>query len=108
MRGLLGISVQVVALGTEYDAETGMINRYEKICIAEVDVGGLGEKILKVDDIVKSIAIGDRTVAITRQYHLIDAMLDVRVGDTVRMRVEREGEVITVETVITEDCLAAY
>ena len=108
MRGLLGISVQVAALGTEYDSETGMIYRYEKIRVADVTAGGLGEKILKTGDIVKSITIGGRTIQVTRQYHLIDAMLDVRVGDTVTLTVERDGETLTVETVITEDCLAAY
>lgn len=35
-------------------------------------------------------------------------MLDVRVGDTVYMEIVRNGEEITVSTVITEDCLVAY
>jgi serine protease Do len=108
MRGLLGISVQVAALGTEYDPETGIIYRYEKIRVAEVTAGGLGEKILKTGDIVKRIEIGGKSIQVTRQYHLIDAMLDVRVGDTVTLTVERDGESVTVEAVITEDCLAAY
>ena len=108
MRGLLGISVQVAALGTDYDPETGIIYRYEKIRVAEVTAGGLGEKILKTGDIVKRIEIGGKSIQVTRQYHLIDAMLDVRVGDTVTLTVERDGESVTVETVITEDCLAAY
>jgi serine protease Do len=108
MRGLLGISVQVAALGTKYDPETGIIYRYEKIRVAEVTAGGLGEKILKTGDIVKRIEIGGKSIQVTRQYHLIDAMLDVRVGDTVTLTVERDGESVMVETVITEDCLAAY
>lgn len=108
MRGLLGFSVQVSALGTKYDPETGVIYRYEKISVATVSEGGLGEKILKVGDIVKSITVGEKTIQVTRQHHLMDAMLDVRVGDTVTFEIERDGETITVETVITEDCLAAY
>jgi len=35
-------------------------------------------------------------------------MLDVRVGDTVNITVLRNGAEITLSTVITEDCLAAY
>lgn len=108
MRGLLGITVSVSAYMTAYDTETGFIVCYEKVSVAEVTAGGLGEKILQKDDIITAIQIEDEIIEITRQYHLIDAMLDVRVGDTVTITVERNGETVTVSTVITEDCLTAY
>jgi hypothetical protein len=59
-------------------------------------------------DIIKSVTIGDKEIEITRQHHLIDAMLDVRVGDTVTNVIVRNGEEMVVSTVITQDCLAAY
>jgi serine protease Do len=108
MRGLLGITVTTNALSTKYNTETGVLERYEEIIVHEVNKGGLGETILKAGDILKTITLGERKVEITRQYHLIDAMLDVRVGDTVYMEILRNGEEITVSTVITEDCLVAY
>jgi serine protease Do len=108
MRGLLGITVTTNALSTKYNTETGVLERYEEIVVHEVNKGGLGETILKAGDILKTITLGERKVEITRQYHLIDAMLDVRVGDTVYMEILRNGEEITVSTVITEDCLVAY
>lgn len=108
MRGLLGITVTTNALSTKYNTETGVLERYEEIVVHEVNRGGLGEAILKAGDILKTITLGERKVEITRQYHLIDAMLDVRVGDTVYMEILRNGEEITVSTVITEDCLVAY
>ena len=108
MRGMLGIGIIPVSLYTLYDEETGILERIEIIRVEEVTSGGLGEAILKKNDIIKSIKIGERTVTVTRQHHIIDAMLDVRVGDTVSMTIERNGEEMTVSTVITQGCLTAY
>lgn len=108
MRGLLGVTVQTASVYTEYDAEKGIMRKYEQTKIKSVNADGLAYGILKENDIVKSIKIGDKKIEITRQYHLIDAMLDVRVGDTVILEIERNGEAKTVSTTITEGCLAPY
>ncbi len=108
MRGLLGITVQVSDYDTYYDTETGFIVRVEEISVYEVTSGGLGEAILQANDIIKSITVGEKTIAVTRQHHLIDAMLDVRVGDTVSLVIIRDGVEMTVSTSITENSLSAY
>ena len=108
MRGILGITIETSAYSTAYDTETGLLVRYEEISVHEVTTGGLGESILKAGDVIKSITIGDKTVTVTRQHHLIDAMLDVRVGDTVSIVIVRDGTEQTVSTTITEDCLTEY
>ena len=108
MRGLLGVTITTTAYSTVYDTESGMLVRSEEISVHEVTAGGLAENILKAGDVVKSITIGERTVTVSRQHHLIDAMLDVRIGDKVSMVIVRGGTEMTVTTTITEDCLAAY
>ena len=108
MRGMLGITITTNGLSTVYDEESGLIIRAEQIMVYEVTAGGLASPILKAGDVVKSITVGDRTVSVTRQYHLIDAMLDVRVGDNVSITVVRDGVETTVSTQITKDCLMAY
>ncbi len=108
MRGLLGITIQVTGYSTAYDATTGLLVRSEEISVYEVTAGGLGADILQASDIVKSITIGERSIAVTRQHHLIDAMLDVRVGDTVTLLIVRDGQELAVSATITEDCLSAY
>ncbi len=108
MRGLLGITVTVSDYNTYYNIETGLLVREEEISVYEVTAGGLGEAILKANDVIKSIKIGEKTVSVTRQHHLIDAMLDVRVGDTVSLIIIRDGVETTVSTTITEACLAEY
>lgn len=108
MRGILGISITIDSYSTVYDSETGLLIRCEKVSVYEVTAGGLGEAILRAGDVIQSITIGEKTVSVTRQHHLIDAMLDVRVGDTVSIVVVRNGTEQTVSTTITQDCLTAY
>ncbi len=108
MRGLLGITIEVSDHDTYFDPESGLLVRAEEISVYEVTEGGLGEAILKPGDVIKSITIDDKTISVTRQHHLIDAMLDVRIGDTVSLIIVREGAEMTVSTTITNDCLSAY
>ncbi len=108
MRGLLGITVEVSDYDTYFDTQSGLIVRREEITVNDVTAGGLGEAILKAGDVVKSITIGEDTITVTRQHHLIDAMLDVRVGDTVSLVIVRNGTETTVSTTITEASLSAY
>ena len=108
MRGMLGITIVADSLYTVYNPETGILERHEKIVVNDVTSGGLGAQILKDNDLLKAVTVGEKTVNITRQHHIIDAMLDVRVGDTVSILIERNGEEMTVSTVITQDCLMAY
>ena len=108
MRGMLGIAVVTTGYSTEYDTESGMLVRREEVTVDSVSAGGLGETILRKGDIIKSIKLGDRTVEVTRQHHLIDAMLDVRVGNKVEITVIRDGSETVVSTTITENCLTEY
>ena len=55
MRGLLGITVTTTAYATRYDVETGLFTRLEEVSVYEITKGGIGEKILKANDIIKSI-----------------------------------------------------
>ena len=108
MRGILGITVRASELYTKYDTETGHIVKMETVIVDSVSNDGLGAQILQKNDIVRSITIGERQVDVTRTYHLVDAMLDARVGETVYFEIERAGVTQTVSTVITSDCLVAY
>ena len=108
MRGMLGVTISMDSITTDYDEELGMIVITQKIKVVSVNQGGLAEEILMPDDIISAISINGDLTTITRQHHVIDAMLDVREGDKVEMTILRAGEEMTVETIITEDCLVAY
>ncbi len=108
MRCILGITLDIKDYFTSYNSENGLFERKESVGISEIIADSLGEGVFAVGDIVKSVTIRDKTTEITRQHHLIDAMLDARAGDTVSFAIVREGIDITVTITITDDCLTAY
>lgn len=108
-RAMLGIVIQPVELSTSYDPNTAVIHIIEKIQIKGITEGSLADGKFAIDDIIKSVTIGDETVTVTRMYHLIDKMLDARAGDTVVFKVVgTNGVERTVTITITEECLADY
>ena len=48
------------------------------------------------------------TQNITREYHIIDKMLEVRADDTLTLVVVRDGVEIAVDICILENCLTSY
>ena len=52
---------------------------------------------------MKSVKIGDKTYAITRNYRLGELMLNARVGDTITINVLREGVETPVEITLDKD-----
>ncbi len=108
MRCMLGITLEIVDYSTAYNSETGLFERKETVGISEVTADSLGSTVLKAGDVVKSITVDGKTTEITRQHHLIDSMLDARVGDSVSFTIIRDGEEKTVSITITESCLTAY
>ena len=107
-RALLGITVSTSDSKLVYDSITGLITIEETVSVYEVSSGSLADGILQADDILVSATVGGNTTDITRQYHIIDMMLDVRVGDVVTLKILRAGEQKTVSITITEGCLTAY
>ncbi len=107
-RPLLGITVQITNPYSKYNSETGYVDLYESSTIVEVTVTGLAYGKLYAGDIIKEVSISgstDLTVEITRQYQLLDAFLHARVGDTVILTVERDGQLLDTEFNITTDCI---
>ena len=107
-RALLGVTVNTTASKAVYAPETGLVSIHETVSVYEVNEGSLAEGILQEGDVLLRARLGDRTLEITRQYHIIDLMLDTRVGDVLELDILRGGETQTVKITITEDCLTAY
>ena len=107
-RALVGITVNASDSKAVYNQETGLISIQETVSIYEVSKGSLADGVLQKGDILLSATLHDKKMNITRQYHIIDMMLDVRVGDVVSIDILRNGERSTVHLTITENCLTAY
>lgn len=107
-RAILGITVTTSDSKAVYSAQTGAVHIEETVSVYEVVEDSLVEGLLQTGDVFVSVSINGQTARITRQHHVIDMMLDVRVGDTVTFTVLRSGTEKEVEIEIREDCLTAY
>ena len=107
-RAMLGITVSTTDSGAIYDTETGMIRIKETVSVYEVSSGSLADGVLQPDDVLISATLNGNTTEITRQYHIIDMMLDVRANDVVALNILRNGKEMTVSITITDGCLTAY
>ena len=107
-RALFGITVSASDSKAVYHSETGSFTIEETVCVYEVSSGSLADGILQTEDVLVSATVNGNTTEITRQYHIIDMMLDMRVGDVVTLKILRGGEEMTVSITISEGCLTAY
>lgn len=94
-KGTIGISVQSVD-SKAYIGSDGLIKVSESVVIASVDGAATGK--LEVGDVILSINF-DREIAVTRQFHVIDAVLRTTPGDAVTFTVLRDGEEVSVQVI---------
>ena len=91
-RAMLGVTVTINSSKAEID-EAGRLQILEQVSVYEVEDSAAAKGILQSGDVIKSIAIGNgEAKAVTRQFMVVDYMLNVRKGDTVKLVVERNGE----------------
>lgn len=107
-RALLGVTVSAADSKAVFDPATGLISIEETVSVYEIAKGSLADGVLMAEDVLVSATLNGKTTHITRQYHVIDMMLDVRAGDVVTLDILRGGEKKTVSVTITEDSLTAY
>lgn len=108
MRPTLGITTEVAEMSTALDPETGMIVKIQKLKISEVANKSLAKEVLQVGDVVESITLNETRIAITHSYLISETLLTAKVGDVVTFEIIRDGEKLTKEITVTEDCLSAY
>ena len=107
-RCLLGIDVSVKKYSTEYNVETGKIKKIEDVVVLNVGDKSAVKDLLLPGDVINSISIGEETMEVTRTYHVVDFMLQARVGDTVTMNVTRGEESVDVIIPITDAMLTRW
>ena len=107
-RAVLGITVMLTDTKAVYDSETGKISIKETVGVYTIADDSLVKDELQENDVIVSAGINGKMIEITRQHHLIDLILEARIGDTMTFNVLREGELIGIDVLITEDCMVAY
>ncbi|MBO5328241.1 MAG: serine protease [Clostridia bacterium] len=98
----LGITTQIVDSYAEYVDEKGAMQVYETVQILSVETGiAKAQGGLKAGDVIVNVAVGSGKdssfkakdeVKVLRDYNITDILLSVRVGDVVKVTVERDGE----------------
>ncbi|MBQ3015664.1 MAG: trypsin-like peptidase domain-containing protein [Clostridia bacterium] len=96
-RVMMGISIIPTDSKAAFNTETGKIEISESTKILTVNEGSAAEGLLFADDIILSAMLNGKTKPITRNHHLIDISLDLRVGDTLTLVVLRGGIEVTVD-----------
>ena len=107
-RVLLGVTVTPSKQYTVYDPETGTLEKREEVSVSEVSQGGGVAGLLQSGDIINSITIDGVTHEVYRLHHVVDSMLDARVGSSVVMNITRNGTAMDVTVEITDKMLTAY
>ncbi len=91
-RAMLGITVATTGSSVRLDDEGRLIVE-EELTIYEAPASGAAAYgVLKAGDVLKSATIGGKTTKLTRRFYLIDLLLQVRLGDTITLKIERDGE----------------
>lgn len=110
VRAIVGITVTISDSRMVYDTETGLVHMEQTICVDSVEDGSLAKNAgVQAGDVLVSIKVGSAEAqTVSRQHHIIDAMLDARVNDTVELIVMRNGEQKTLTMTVTADCLKDY
>lgn len=90
------------------DENSGMIKVKETVTVAEISSQSPALGKLKVGDVIESVTLGSETVNVTRKHHIIDLLLKARIGDTVTVKVRRNGTVLDVKVDITKNCIVEF
>ena len=99
----LGITSSVIDMGVEFDTETGTLIRTESCVVSEIEAGSCAEGALEIDDALVSLEIGNAVYYIEYYYDASEALLNARLGDRIFFNIERNGEPVRVELLITEE-----
>jgi len=105
---ILGVTLTPAELYTAYDTETGKIHKHEKIKVTEIIAGSIADGVFRVGDIINSITIDGAKHDVTRMFHLIDPMLNARVGSRIVVNLQRDGDNIELTVNVTADTLTEY
>lgn len=107
-RCLLGITVSASKFYTVYDTSTGKIRKCEDVVITEFSATSSVKNDFKVGDNIKAITVDGVSYDVSRTFHVVDAMLNARVGSSVITTVIRDGVQMEIPIEITRNMLTVY
>ncbi|MBQ7387663.1 MAG: trypsin-like peptidase domain-containing protein [Clostridia bacterium] len=107
-RAMIGITLGVTDSKAEINSESGRIDVVESVAVKSVNADSAAYGKLVAGDVLISATLNDKTISITRDYHIIDLMLGARAGDTLTLVISRSGVEMTVRIDISADSISSY
>jgi serine protease Do len=90
-RAMLGIAVATTNSKVSLNKNGELVIEEELTVHEAPTVGASAYGLLKVGDVLKSATINGVTTKLARRFYLIDILLQVRLNDTVKLVIERDG-----------------
>ncbi|MBQ5926856.1 MAG: trypsin-like peptidase domain-containing protein [Clostridia bacterium] len=91
LKARMGVTVQTTSGQSVYDQDTGKLKIVETVTVQSVEAGYPAFGKLQQGDIVTAVEIGGVKLAVERNFQVIDRMLALRLGDTMKITVLRNG-----------------
>ena len=88
----MGIEMSIDGQYTEYDMETGKVNKREVISVGSITAGSIASELFVVGDVIKTITVNGKATTINRMFQVYNLMYTVRSGDTVTVTMTRAGQ----------------
>lgn len=88
-RAMLGITVATTGSTVRLNANGELIVEEELTVHEAPAAGAAAYGLLQAGDVLKSATIGGVTTELARRFYLIDLLLQVRLGDTITLKIER-------------------
>lgn len=101
-RAMLGVMTRTTGSHAVQTAD-GHLDVIDELTIVEVGESVAATGKLKVNDIIQSIKVGDKTTVVTRGYVLSEALFEVRKGNVVTVGVLRDGQEVLVDITYDQD-----
>lgn len=105
-KALMGVTLTISNSSAVYDELDKTTSIVETVSVAEVTEAN-AQKVFKVNDVIKTITVGGKTVKINRMYQVIDSMLSARPGETVKITVLRDNANVELSYTLTDSNFSA-
>lgn len=102
-KALLGVTLYAAAMGVHVDSASGDVTRYEVVEIYEVTNTCIIKDKIQVGDRILYTTVDGVKVNSDRVHMVVDHLLVARVGSTVVLGVERDGESFEITITLTEE-----
>ena len=103
-KALIGITVSPISSGLVTDGDGNLV------IVEQVSIKGIQETCITdglcAGDIINSVTIDGKKTEVTREYHLIDSLLDASVGSTVVLNITRGEESFDLTLIIPETAIS--